>query len=150
MSVMLTSGLFSRNGEQFCQYFFFYRRQSSTINNSAVIKQFLGQWAYGSNFSLNTSQSHECLISSHIFNFIHYFTQMTNKISEWFLVRQFGLGCCGFLHCCSKYNTYIITNFTSAHITIYYTSCISGTRDSVWRANCSCSAVQTGMASLNI
>lgn len=45
-----------------CQYFlFFYRRQSSTINNSAVIKQFLGQWA-----SENVSQNRECLANSHV------------------------------------------------------------------------------------
>lgn len=36
---MLTSGLFSRNGEKFVSIFVFvfYRRQSSTINNSAII-----------------------------------------------------------------------------------------------------------------
>lgn len=54
ISVMLTSGLFSRNGEQFVRIFYFYRRQSSTINNSAVIKQFVGQWASGT-FSHQTS-----------------------------------------------------------------------------------------------
>lgn len=60
--------------------FFFYRRQSSTINNSAVIKQFLGQWASGYDiFSLNSSQSRECLTNSHDLGFIDYFTQVTNR-----------------------------------------------------------------------
>lgn len=65
-SVMLTSGLFSRNGEQFVSIFFFYRRQSSTMNNSVVIKQFIGQWAYANDiFPLNTSESVSRFYLSH-------------------------------------------------------------------------------------
>lgn len=85
VAVMLTSGLFSRNGEQFVSNFFFYRRQSSTINNSAVIKQFLGQWAPG-NFicSLNHPPAPRfvnLLPHSHILGFINYFTHVTKQKS---------------------------------------------------------------------
>lgn len=88
-----------------CQYFFFYRRQSSTINNSAVIKQFIGQWAYANYiFLLNTSHSHECFTNSHILCFISHKWQ--TEMFEWFIVRWFQVGCCRFLHCCSKFTRY--------------------------------------------
>lgn len=57
----------------------FYRRQSSTINNSAVIKQFLGQWASGNHiFSWNVSQSWGVPPTATFLGFNHDFRQVTH------------------------------------------------------------------------
>lgn len=88
--------------------FFFYRRQSSTINNSAVIKHFLGQWASGNYiFLFNSPQSCECLTHSHILAFINYFTEKwQTEILVWFVVRWFEVGRCSFLDRSSKNSRY--------------------------------------------
>ncbi len=90
-----------------CQYFFFYRRQSSTINNSAVIKQFLGQWASGNDI-FHIKHLTESWMSHQLTHFrLHWLFHKGDKQTffVWFDsdMKSFAVA---FLHRCFKYTRY--------------------------------------------